>query len=139
VSIAPAGTPASPPSRTADARQPEPRKPKLLDRLREALRARHYSPRTEQTYCHRVRRFIFLHNVRHPAEMAEPETNAFSTHLAVRETVSTSTQTQELSALLFLYRHVIGRDVGDLGKVIRCHALTRGRLRYTNRTRTLGP
>jgi site-specific recombinase XerD len=139
VSTAPAGTPASPPSRTADARQPEPRKPKLLDRLREALRARHCSPRTEQTYRHWVKRFISFYKVRHPAEMAEPEINAFLTQLAVRETVSASTQTQALSALLFLYRHVIGRDVGDLGKVIRCHALTRGRLRYTNRTRTLGP
>ena len=50
--------------------------PKLLDRLREALRSRHYSPRTEQTYRHWVKRFIFFHNVRHPAEMAEPEIKA---------------------------------------------------------------
>ena len=94
-------------------------KPKLLDRLREALRARHYSRRTEQTYCHWVKRFIFFHKVRHPAEMAEPEINAFLTHLAVEEKVSASTQNQALSALLFLYRHVIGCEVGDLGKVIR--------------------
>ena len=53
--------------------QPQGRQPKLLDRLGEALRARHYSPRTEQTYRHWVKRFIFFHNVRHPAEMAEPE------------------------------------------------------------------
>jgi hypothetical protein len=52
-----------------------PRQPKLLDRLREALWSRHYSPRTEQTYCHWVKRFIFFHHVRHPAEMAEPEIN----------------------------------------------------------------
>ena len=95
------------------------RPPKLLDRLREALRSRHYSCRTEQTYCHWVRRFIFFHEVRHPAEMAEPEINAFLTHLAVKEKVSASTQNQALSALLFLYRHVIGREVGDLGEVIR--------------------
>ena len=94
-------------------------KPKLLDQLREALRARHYSRRTEQTYCSWVKRFIFFHNVRHPEEMAEPEINAFLTHLAVKEKVSASTQNQALSALLFLYRHVIGREVGDLGKVIR--------------------
>ena len=94
-------------------------KQKLLDRLREALRARHYSRRTEQTYCHWVKRFIFFHKVRHPAEMAEPEINAFLTHLAVEEKVSASTQNQALSALLFLYRHVIGCEVGDLGKVIR--------------------
>jgi integron integrase len=125
VSIAPAGPPESPSRRPAAARQQEPQNPKLFDRLREALRARHYSPRTEQTYCHWVKRFIFFHNVRHPAEMAEPEINAFLTHLAVRETVSASTQNQALSALLFLYRHVIGRDVGDLGEVIRARKPTR--------------
>jgi len=97
----------------------EAKRPKLLDRLREALRSRHYSRRTEETYCLWVRRFIYFHNVRHPAEMAEPEINAFLTHLAVKEKVSASTQNQALSALLFLYRHVIGRDVGDLGEVIR--------------------
>jgi site-specific recombinase XerD len=94
-------------------------KPKLLDRLREALRSRHYSRRTEQTYCHWVKRFIFFHNMRHPAEMAEPEINAYLTHLAVKEKVSASTQNQALSALLFLYRHVLDRKVGDLGEVIR--------------------
>lgn len=67
-------------------------KPKLLDRLREALRARHYSRRTEQTYCLWVKRFIFFHHVRHPDEMAEPEINAFLTHLAVKEKVSYSAQ-----------------------------------------------
>jgi integron integrase len=95
------------------------RPPKLLDRLREALRARHYSPRTENTYCQWVKRFIFYHGVRHPAEMAEPEINAFLTNLAVKHKVSASTQNQALSALLFLYRHVIGREIGDLGEVIR--------------------
>jgi integron integrase len=99
--------------------------PKLLDRLRLALRSRHYSRRTEQTYCLWVRRFIFFHNVRHPAEMAEAEINAFLTHLAVKEKVSASTQNQALSALLFLYRHVIGREVGDLGEVIRARRPTR--------------
>lgn len=93
--------------------------PKLLDQLRQALRSRHYSPRTEQVYCHWVRRYIHFHSVRHPAEMAEPEMNGFLTHLAVKEKVSASTQNQALSALLFLYRHVLGRKVGDLGEVIR--------------------
>ena len=55
-------------------------KPKLLDQLREALRARHYSRRTERTYCSWVKRFIFFHHVRHPKEMAEPEINDFLTH-----------------------------------------------------------
>jgi len=84
-------------------------KPKLLDRLREALRARHYSRRTEQTYCHWVKRFIFFHNKRHPIEMGEHEINAYFTHLAVKEKVSASTQNQALSALLFLYRNVLDR------------------------------
>ena len=95
------------------------RPPKLLDRLSQELRVRHYSRRTEQTYRYWVRRFIFFHGVRHPAEMAEPEINAFLTHLAVDEKVSASTQNQALSALLFLYRHVIGRQVGELGEVTR--------------------
>ncbi len=95
------------------------RQPKLLDRLRDAVRARHYSPRTEESYRHWVKRFIFFHQVRHPAEMAESEINAFLTHLAVREKVSASTQNQALSALLFLYRHVLGRQLGDLGDVVR--------------------
>jgi len=94
-------------------------KPKLLDRLREALCSRHYSRRTEQTYCHWVKRFIFFHNKRHPGEMAEPEINAYLTHLAVKEKVSASTQNQALSALLFLYRYVLDRKIGDLGEVIR--------------------
>jgi hypothetical protein len=64
------------------------RPPKLLDRLREALRSRHYSRRTEQTYCQWVKRFIFFHNIRHPAEMAEAEINGFLTHLAVKEKVN---------------------------------------------------
>jgi integron integrase len=93
--------------------------PKLLDRMRLALRSRHYSRRTEEAYCQWVKRFIYFHHVRHPAEMAEPEINAFLTHLAVQEKVSSSTRNQALSALLFLYRHVIGREVGRLGEVIR--------------------
>jgi integron integrase len=98
---------------------PAQQQPKLLDRLRGALRSRHYSRRTEQCYCHWVKRFIFFHHVRHPAEMAEPEINVFLTHLAVKEKVSASTQNQALSALLFLYRHVLDRRIGDLGEVIR--------------------
>ena len=93
--------------------------PKLLDQMRESMRARHYSHRTEKTYCHWVKRYIYFHNVRHPVEMAEPEINAFLTHLAVKEKISASTQNQALSALLYLYRHVLDRDVGDLGNVVR--------------------
>jgi integron integrase len=112
-------------SRRLEPVQGQPQKPKLLDQLRQALRSRQYSRRTEQTYCHWAKRFIYFHDVRHPAEMAEPEIHAFLTHLAVKEKVSASTQNQALSALLFLYRHVIGRAVGDLGEVIRARKPTR--------------
>lgn len=101
------------------------RPPKLMEQMRQALRSRHYSPRTEQAYIHWVRQFVFHHHVRHPAEMAEPEINAFLTHLAVERKVSASTQNQALSALLFLYRHVLGRPIGDLGEVIRARKPTR--------------
>lgn len=93
--------------------------PKLLDQMRKALRSRHYSRRTERTYIMWVKRFAVYHKLRHPAEMAETEINAFLTHLAVNEKVSPSTQNQALSALIFLYRHVFGREIGDLGEVIR--------------------
>ena len=92
---------------------PVARKPRLLEQLRQALRSRHYSRRTEQTYCQWVKRFIYFHKVRHPAEMAEPEINTFLTHLAVKERVSASTQNQALSALLFLYRHVLFFHIYD--------------------------
>ncbi|MDP3089556.1 MAG: integron integrase [Nitrospira sp.] len=87
--------------------------------LRAALQARHYSRRTEQAYGHWVSRFLHFHQGRHPAEMAEADINRFLTHLALTEKVSASTQNQALSAFLFLYRHVNGRDIGDLGEVIR--------------------
>lgn len=111
-------------------------KPKLLDQLRWALRSRHYSSRTEQTYCLWVKRYIYFHSVRHPAEMAEPEINDFLTHLAVKLKVSASTQNQALSALLFLYRYVIGRKVGSFTDVVRARkperlpvVLTRGEVK----------
>jgi len=91
----------------------------LMSQMSAALRARHYSRRTEQAYCLWVRRFIRFHGVPHPADMAEPEINAFLTHLAVDEQVSASTQTQALCALLFLYRHVLGREVGQIGDLVR--------------------
>jgi integron integrase len=93
--------------------------PKLLARLHEAIRVRHLSHRTEEAYRHWIRRYLFFHHLRHPSEMGETEINAFLTHLAVQEKVSASTQNQALSALLFLYRHVMGREVGELGEVIR--------------------
>jgi integron integrase len=75
--------------------------------------------RTEKAYRAWVRRFILFHGVRHPAEMAEPEVNAFLTHLATNGNVASSTQNQALAALLFLYQHVIRRPLGSLGDVVR--------------------
>lgn len=95
------------------------RKPKLLDVMRDELRARHYSERTEKAYLLWARRFIVFHRMRHPAEMGADEINAFVTHLAVSGGVSASTQTQALSALLFLYRHVLGYDVGEMRGLVR--------------------
>jgi len=94
-------------------------KPKLLDQLSQAMRSRHYSRSTETTYIHWVKRFVFFHHVRHPKDMAEPEINAFLTHLAVKEHVSASTQNQALCAIIFLYKYVINRKIGDIGEVIR--------------------
>lgn len=93
--------------------------PKLIDQLTDALRTRHYSPKTEDAYVMWVKRYIRFHKMRHPKDMAEPEINEFLTHLAVEEKLSASTQNQALSALLFLYRHVFGLDIGDLGEVVR--------------------
>lgn len=102
----------------ASDRPPQPT-PRLLDIVREALRSRHYSARTEKAYCLWIERFIRFHGMRHPAEMGEAEINAYLTHLAVERDVAASTQNQALSALLFLYRYVFGVELGDFGDVVR--------------------
>ena len=89
-------------------------KPKLLDQVRDVIRRKHFSLRTEQTYCDWIRRFIVYHGKRHPIEMAEAEITAFLTHLARDGHVAASTQNQALSALLSLYREVLARDIGWL-------------------------
>ncbi|MCC6992106.1 MAG: integron integrase [Acidobacteria bacterium] len=93
--------------------------PKFLDQVRHVMRRRHYSRRTEDAYVSWIRRYIVFHGTIHPAKLADADVTAFLTHLAVREHVSASTQNQALGALLFLYRQVIGRDVGSLGEVSR--------------------
>ena len=99
--------------------------PKLLDRLRTELRARHYSARTEKAYVLWVRRFIVFGGMTHPAELGEDEINAYVTHLAVHDHVSASTQTQALSAILFLYKHVLKRNVGEMPGLIRARKAER--------------
>ena len=102
-----------------EASSPAPRPPRLLDRVREAIGSRHYSRRTEKAYVHWIRRCIFFHGKRHPAEMGTAEVTAFLTSLAVQDTVAASTQNQALSALLFLYREVLGVDLPWLEDVVR--------------------
>lgn len=93
--------------------------PKLLVRVRGKLRARHYSYRTEQQYLAWIRRFILHYGKRHPRDMSAPEVEAFLTHLAVDRQVSASTQNQALSAILFLYRQVLGIELPWLENIVR--------------------
>lgn len=95
------------------------REPKLLERARQRMRATHLSFRTEKAYIHWMRKYILFHRKRHPSEMGEAEINAFLTYLAVEKRISASTQTQALCALLYLYREVLGRDVGELEGLVR--------------------
>ena len=101
------------------------RPPGLIQRYREELQVRHYARRTVQTYEQWLRRFLRFHALRHPREMGSDEVNAFLSHLAVDLNVSPSTQNQALSALLFLYRELLERDL-ELDGVVR--ARTRRRL-----------
>ena len=93
--------------------------PKLLDRVRAAIRVRHYSPRTEEAYVMWIRRYILFHGKKHPSAMGADEVNAFLSHLAVAEKVSASTQNQALSALLFLYKSVLEDPLPWLHDLVR--------------------
>ncbi len=95
---------------------------RLLDRVRAATRTRHYSIRTEDSYCDWTRRFILFHGKRHPSDLGVPEINAFLSHLAVSENVAASTQNQALNALVFLYRHVLYQDLEGEIQPIRAKA-----------------
>lgn len=92
---------------------------RLLDQVRQAMRLKHYSLRTEQCYVLWIRRFVLFHGKRHPAEMGAPEVEAFLSHLAVDGRVATSTQNQAMGALLFLYRQVLGIILEDKIQAIR--------------------
>jgi len=94
-------------------------KPRLQEQFRQVARLRQVMFRTEETYWNWVKQFIFFHQKRHPEEMGAEEVRQFLTHLAANRNVSASTQNQALNALLFLYRHVVSRDMGDLGEVLR--------------------
>lgn len=92
---------------------------RLLDQVREAVRTRHYSIRTEEAYIRWARQYILFCGKRHPAALGAREVSAFISHLAVERRVSASTQTQALSALLFLYREVLALPVGWVDDVER--------------------
>ncbi len=92
---------------------------KLLDQIRDVLRVKHYSLRTERSYCDWVKRFVRFHGVRHPREMGAAEITAFLTHLARVGDVAASTQNQAFSAILFLYQQVLKQEVGWVDEVER--------------------
>ncbi|HEY3054218.1 MAG TPA: phage integrase N-terminal SAM-like domain-containing protein, partial [Thermoanaerobaculia bacterium] len=100
--------------------------PRLLDRVRQAIRVRHYSLRTEEAYVGWIRRYILFHRKRHPSAMGAQEVTEFLSHLAVDGNVSASTQNQALSAILFLYRDVLGEPLPWLGEIV--HARKRRHL-----------
>ena len=108
-------TPDEPNLNSATAQAPPPR---LLDRLRDATRVRHYSIRTEDAYADWARRFILFNDKRHPLDLGAPEVAAFLSHLAVDRQVAASTQNQAKSALLFLYKAVLGIDLPWLDEII---------------------
>ena len=93
--------------------------PKLLDRVRDAVRTRHYSRRTEEADAAWIRRYIVFHGTTHPAQMGAAEISRFLTWLAVERRVSASTQNQALSALLFLYKEVLSLEIGVVPPVVR--------------------
>jgi integron integrase len=99
--------------------------PRLLDRVRAALRTRHCSPRTEKAYVAWIRRFILFHGKRHPSEMGAEEITRFLSALAVERNVAASTQNQALSALLFLYREVLAQTLPWLDDIVRAKAPAR--------------
>src|SRR5438132_6955986 len=97
----------------------ENRAPKLLDRVRHAIRTKHYNRRTETAYIDWIRRYIVFHGKWHPSEMGAPEITSFLTWLATDRRVSASTQNQALSAILFLYRAVLRIEIGPIDAVPR--------------------
>ncbi|MGY8818959.1 MAG: integron integrase [Pseudomonadales bacterium] len=94
-------------------------RPRLLDQVRDQIRLKHYSIRTERVYCEWAKRYIRFHKYRHPLEMGAAEVEAFLSDLAVRRDVSASTQNQALAALLFLYKQVLKQELPWLGEVVR--------------------
>lgn len=114
-SSVPVNTAVSVSSIVADPRQP----PKLLDRVRALIRAKHYSIRTERIYVFWIKRFICFHGKRHPSDMGKTEVEAFLSHLATAQHVAASTQNQALAALLFLYKEILATKLPWLDAIVR--------------------
>ncbi len=91
--------------------------PRLLDQVRHALRTRHYSYATEKSYIGWIKHFIYFHNITHPKDLDEEAISRFLTYLAVQRKVSSSTQNQALCAIVFLYKEVLKKDIGDLNLI----------------------
>src|ERR1700682_5419979 len=100
-------------------RASEPGKVKLLDHVREVIRVKHYSLRTEHTYVGWIKRFIVFHGKRHPETMGAAEVSEFLSYLASDRNVAASTQNQAFSALLFLYREVLKQDLPWINDIER--------------------
>lgn len=92
---------------------------RLLDQVREVIRKKHYSIRTEQAYVQWIRRFILFHDKRHPKDMGEKEISQYISHLATHLKVAASTPNQALNALVFLYKQVRQIELGDFGHMGR--------------------
>ena len=103
----------------SDDNLPYEQSPRLLDRVRNVIRCKHYSIRTEQSYVDWIKRYIYFHNKRHPKDMGESHISDFLTYLAVKKKVASSTQNQAMCALVFLYREVLKKDIGDFEGLIR--------------------
>ncbi len=116
-------TPASATAPAVPANESPP--PRLLDRVRDKIRLKHYSIRTEQAYVDWIKRFIIFRGKRHPSELGAPDVEAFLTHLAVERTVAAATQNQAKSALLFLYREVLGTELPWLDHVEKAKTAAR--------------
>ena len=112
--------------------------PRLLDQLRHQIRLRHYSYRTEQAYIGWTKRFIRFHSLKHPAEMGGPEVESYLSYLASERNVAAATQSQALSAVMFLYKTVLKTDLPWLQNVVRATRQHCGRTRGT-RGRTPPP
>jgi len=102
-----------------------PSRPRLLEQVREAIRLRHYSLRTEEVYVDWVRRFVLFHGKRHPAGLGAPEVALFLSHLARERHVSASTQNQAKAALLFLYKQVLAMELPWLDEVVQAKTAPR--------------